>query len=145
MGIRHIEHVGIVVDDFDEAIRFFTALGFESDGEGPVEGDWVGRIIGLEHVRADIAILKTPDGLCKLELVKFNSPRYEGGEGTEPSNAPGLRHILFAVDDIEASVAVVREQGFDLIGELYEYESTYKLCYVRGPAGIIVELAEKLP
>lgn len=144
MGVLRIEHVGIVVDELQPAVDFFTALGFEMEGEGPVEGDWVGRIIALEDVRADLAILRTPDGQHKLELVKFNSPEYEGGEGLEPSNAPGLRHILFAVDDIDASIATVREHGYELMGTLENYENLYKLCYVRGPGGIIVELAEKI-
>jgi catechol 2,3-dioxygenase-like lactoylglutathione lyase family enzyme len=144
MTVLRLEHIGIVVDDLAAATAFFAALGLESEGEMSVEGGSVDRINGLEGVRADIVILRTPDGNGKLELVRYRSPSYEGGGRPEPANAPGIRHILFAVDDIEASLAGLRAHGAELVGELENYGNSYWLCYVRGPAGIIVELAEKI-
>ena len=144
MTVQRLEHIGIVVDDLAAATAFFTALGLESEGEASVEGGSVDRINGLEGVRADIVILRTPDGHGKVELAKYHSPAFEGDDGPPPANAPGIRHILFAVDDVEASLARLREHGAELVGELENYENSYLLCYVRGPAGIIVELAQKL-
>jgi catechol 2,3-dioxygenase-like lactoylglutathione lyase family enzyme len=144
MGIQRLEHVGIIVDDLAEAIEFFSALGLEPRGEGSVEGEWAGRIIGLENVKTDLAMLRTADGHGEIELVKFHSPPYEGDNPPAPSNAPGIRHLAFLVDDIDATVAGLRARGTELIGEVLDYEDIYRLCYVRGPAGIIVELAQKL-
>jgi catechol 2,3-dioxygenase-like lactoylglutathione lyase family enzyme len=139
-----MDHVGIVVDDLAAAVAFFTELGLELEGEMANEGPLVDRIVGLEGVRTDFAFMRTPDGHGGLELIKFHSPSHEGGERDEPSNTPGLRHITFAVDDIHASLAGLQARGGELVGELVNYEDTYWLCYVRGPAGIIVELAEKI-
>ena len=145
MTVQRLEHIGIVVDDLAVATAFFVALGLEVEGETSVEGDLVDRINGLDGVRADVVILRTPDDhATKLELAKYRSPAYEGDVGPAPANTPGIRHILFVVDDIEASLAGLRAHGGELVGELVSYESTYRLCYVRGPAGIIVELAEKI-
>ena len=144
MTVRRLEHIGIVVDDIEAATAFFVALGLELEGEVSVEGRTVDRINGLEGVRADIAMLRTPDGNGCVELARYRSPAYEGDAGPAPANAPGIRHILFAVDDIEASLASLRAHGGELVGELENYENLYLLCYVRGPAGIIVELAEKI-
>jgi catechol 2,3-dioxygenase-like lactoylglutathione lyase family enzyme len=144
MTVKHIEHIGIVVDDIPAAIAFFSALGLEVEGETSVEGPLVDRINGLEGVKADVAILQTPEGTCKLELAKYNSPTFEGDTGPAPANTPGIRHILFAVDDIKAALAALEANGGELVGELVNYEDIYWLCYVRGPAGIIVELAEKI-
>jgi catechol 2,3-dioxygenase-like lactoylglutathione lyase family enzyme len=145
MTVQRLEHIGIVVDDLAAATAFFVALGLEVEGETSVEGGLVDRINGLEGVRSDIVILRTPDDKAtKLELAKYRSPAYEGDAGPAPANAPGIRHILFVVDDIEESLANLRAQGGELVGELVNYESIYRLCYVRGPAGIIVELAEKI-
>ena len=142
MTVLRLEHIGIVVDDLAAATAFFAALGLELEGEASVEGGLVDRINGLEGVRADIVMLRTPDGNGKVELAKYRSPPYEGDDGL--ANAPGIRHILFVVDDIEASLASLRAHGGELVGELVNYENSYWLCYVRGPAGIIVELAEKI-
>jgi catechol 2,3-dioxygenase-like lactoylglutathione lyase family enzyme len=139
-----MEHVGIVVDDLPAAIEFFTALGLEPCGETTVEGDWVGRIIGLEDVHTELAMLRAPDGQGEVELVKFLSPPHQGDHRPEPSNAPGIRHLAFLVDDIDATVAGLRERGTELVGEVVDYKDVYRLCYVRGPADIIVELAQKL-
>jgi catechol 2,3-dioxygenase-like lactoylglutathione lyase family enzyme len=144
MAIQRMEHIGIVVDDLAAATAFFVALGLEVQGEAPVEGRWVDRIVGLDGVRAEIAMLETPDGHGRLELTKFHAPSSRGGDRQAPANAPGIRHIAFAVDDIDAAVAGLRARGAELIGEVAQYEESYRLCYVRGPAGIIVALAEPL-
>jgi catechol 2,3-dioxygenase-like lactoylglutathione lyase family enzyme len=139
-----MEHVCIVVDDLAAATEFFVELGLELEAEVPVEGRWVDRIVGLDNVRADIAMLRTPDGHGRLELTKFHTPSSQGGDRNAPANTPGIRHVAFAVDDIDAVVARVRSRGFELVGELERYQNSYRLCYVRGPEGIIVELAERI-
>ena len=144
MTVQRLEHIGIVVDDLASATAFFVALGLELEGEASVEGGLVDRINGLEGVRADIVMLRAPDDSSKLELAKYRSPSYEGDDVPAPPNAPGIRHILFLVDDIQASLARLRAHGGGLVGELVNYENSYWLCYVRGPAGVIVELAEKI-
>jgi catechol 2,3-dioxygenase-like lactoylglutathione lyase family enzyme len=156
MTIQRMEHVGIVVDDLAAAIDFFVELGLELQGEGPVEGRWVDRVVGLDGVRADIALLQTPDGHGRLELTKFHTPSIEngnqgsnqggnqGGNRHAPANTPGIRHIAFAVGDIDAVVAGLRARGAELVGDVERYEDSYRLCYVRGPEGIIVELAERI-
>lgn len=139
-----MEHVGIVVEDLPAAIDFFVELGLVPRGQVPVEGRWVDRIVGLEGVRADIAILQTPACDGRLELIKFHSPSHRGHDPNAPANTPGIRHIAFAVENIDAIVAGLQARGAKLIGEPERYEDSYRLCYVRGPEGIIVELAEKL-
>jgi catechol 2,3-dioxygenase-like lactoylglutathione lyase family enzyme len=144
MTVQRMDHVGIVVDDLAAATEFFVALGLEPHGEMAIEGRTVDRIVGLEGVRTDVAFMQTPDGNGRLEVIKFHSPSHQGGDGHEPANTPGLRHLAFAVDDIEAVLAALRARGGELVGELEQYGNSYRLCYVRGPAGIIVELAEKI-
>jgi catechol 2,3-dioxygenase-like lactoylglutathione lyase family enzyme len=146
MTVQRLEHIGVVVDDLAAATAFFTALGLEVEGEASVGGGLVDRINGLEGVQADVVMLRVggPDSSSKLELAKYRSPAYEGNDGPAPANAPGIRHILFVVDDIQASLASLRAHGGELVGELENHENSYWLCYVRGPAGIIVELAEKI-
>ena len=144
MTIQRMEHVGIVVDDLAAATAFFVELGLKLQGEGPVEGGWVDRVVGLEGVRAEIAMVETPDGHGRLELTKFHAPSGRGGDRHAPANTPGIRHVAFAVDDIDAVVASLRARGAELVGEVERYEDSYRLCYVRGPEGIIVELAEKV-
>ena len=145
MTVQRLEHVGVVVDDLAAATAFFVALGLEVEGEASVEGGLVDRINGLESVQADIVILRTADGTgSQLELARYSSPSYDGDVVPAPPNAPGIRHILFVVDDIEASLAALLAQGGELVGELVNYKNIYMLCYVRGPAGIIVELAQEL-
>jgi catechol 2,3-dioxygenase-like lactoylglutathione lyase family enzyme len=139
-----MDHIGVVVDDLAAAIEFFVALGLEVKGRQSVEGEWVDRIIGLEGARSELAFVQTPDGHGRLELVEFHSPPYAGERSPEPANAPGIRHVTFAVDDLDAALSDIRDHGAELVGEVQNYENVYKLCYVRGPAGIIVELAEKL-
>jgi catechol 2,3-dioxygenase-like lactoylglutathione lyase family enzyme len=144
MTIQRMDHVGVVVDDLPAAIEFFVELGLELQGEGSVEGRLVDRIIGLDGVRSDIAFLQTPDGHGRLELSKFHSPPIQGGNGHAPANTAGLRHISFAVDDIDAVVSGLRARGVELVGGVERYEDLYRLCYVRGPEGILVELAEQI-
>jgi catechol 2,3-dioxygenase-like lactoylglutathione lyase family enzyme len=144
MTIQRMEHVGIVVDDLAAAIEFFVELGLELRGEGPVEGRWVDRVIGLEGVRVEIAMLRTPDGKGGIELAKFHTPPAQAGDPNAPANTLGLRHVAFGVEDIEAVVAGLRARGVELVGELERYQDSYLLCYVRGPEGILVELAEKI-
>ena len=144
MTIQRMEHVGIVVDDLAAATEFFVELGLVLQGEAAVEGRWVDHIVGLEGVRADIAIMQTPDGNGRLELTKFHSPLSERDNRHAPANAPGIRHVAFAVEDIDAVVAGLRARGAELVGELEQYEDVYRLCYVRGPEGIIIELAEQI-
>jgi catechol 2,3-dioxygenase-like lactoylglutathione lyase family enzyme len=139
-----MEHVGIVVDDLAAATKFFVELGLELQGEGSVEGRWVDRVVGLNGVRASIAFLQTQDGQGRLELTKYHTPTSQGSNQHAPANTPGIRHIAFAVEDIDAVVAGLRARGAELVGEVERYEDSYRLCYVRGPEGIIVELAERI-
>jgi catechol 2,3-dioxygenase-like lactoylglutathione lyase family enzyme len=144
MTIKRMEHVGIVVNDLAAAIEFFVELGLEPRGQGQVEGSWVDRIIALDGVKAELAMLRTPDGHGEIELVKFHSPPTQTGDPYAPSNAPGLRHLAFLVEDIDTVVAGLQARGTEPMGELVRYENSYRLCYVRGPEGIIIELAEKI-
>jgi catechol 2,3-dioxygenase-like lactoylglutathione lyase family enzyme len=142
--VQRLEHVGVVVDDLAAATSFFLALGLEVEGEMSVAGGLVDAINGLENVQAEIQMLRIPGSDAKLELARYRSPAYEGESVPAPANAPGIRHILFVVDDIKASLADLQAHGGKLVGELVNYENSYWLCYVRGPAGIIVELAERI-
>jgi len=139
-----MEHVGIVVDDLAAATAFFVELGLEPQAEVPVEGDWVDRIVGLAGIRADIVMMETPDGHGRIELVKFHAPSGPAGEPRAPANVPGLRHLAFAVDDIDAVVLGLQALGGALVGAVERYKDLYRLCYIRGPDGIIVELAERI-
>jgi catechol 2,3-dioxygenase-like lactoylglutathione lyase family enzyme len=139
-----MDHVGVVVDDLAAATEFFVELGLVLEGEGSVEGRWADRIVGLEGIRADLAMMQTPDGHGRLELVKFHSPPIQADDEHAPANARGLRHVSFAVDDIDAVVAGLQARGGELVGEVVRYENSYRLCYIRGPEGIIIELAEPI-
>ena len=145
MTILRMDHVSVVVDDLESAKSFFVELGMELEGEAPIEGRWVDRVNALDGVRVDIAMMRTPDGHGRLELTKFHTPT---AVSAEPENAPGntlgLRSIMFAVDDIDATVAGLRAHGAELVGEVAQYQDSYRLCYVRGPEGIILGLAEQL-
>ncbi|MBJ7601809.1 MAG: VOC family protein [Candidatus Dormibacteraeota bacterium] len=145
MTIRRMDHVSVVVDDIEAAIAFFVELGMELEGRAPIEGPWVDRVNGLDGVRVDIAMMRTPDGHGRLELTKFHTPT---AVNAEPENALGntfgLRSVMFVVDDIDATVAALRAHGAELVGEVAQYQDSYRLCYVRGPQGIIVALAEQL-
>jgi catechol 2,3-dioxygenase-like lactoylglutathione lyase family enzyme len=139
-----MEHVGIVVDDLAAATAFFVELGLKPQGDARVEGGWVDRVVGLEGVRSEIAMMETPDGHGRVELAKFHAPPGPSGDAHAPANAPGIRHLTFAVDDIDDVVARLRARGAELVGQVERYEDIYRLCYVRGPEGIIVELAERI-
>jgi catechol 2,3-dioxygenase-like lactoylglutathione lyase family enzyme len=139
MTLQRMDHVGVIVDDLAGAIEFFTELGLELQGRFSVDGPAVDRIVGLQGVRNDAAMMQTPDGHGRLELIQFDAPPAEGGAHA-PANTRGLRHLCFAVDDIEDAIARLRAE---LVGELVDYGG-FRLCYIRGPEGIIVELAEKV-
>jgi catechol 2,3-dioxygenase-like lactoylglutathione lyase family enzyme len=145
MTIQRMDHVSVVVDGLEAAIAFFVELGMELEGQAPIEGRSVDRVNALDGVRVDIAMMRTPDGHGRLELTKFHTPT---AVSAEPENAPpntlGLRSVMFAVDDVDAAVAGLRAHGAELVGEVAQYQDSYRLCYVRGPAGIIVALAEQL-
>jgi len=140
-----MDNVLLVVDDLKGAIAFFTELGLELEGEHTVEGEWVDRIVGLEGVKSDIAMMRTPDGHGRLELDKFHTPTAVRGEPEDaPVNTLGIRRIMFAVTDIDDVVARLQKQGAELMGEVTQYEDMYRLCYLRGPEGIMIALAEQL-
>jgi len=140
-----MDNVGIVVDDLKAAIAFFVELGLELEGEATVEGRWVDRIVGLDGVRSDIAMLRTPDGHGRLELSKFHMPPATiAADPNAPVNTLGYRRVMFAVTDIEAVLARLQAHGAELVGEVVQYEDKYLLCYVRGPEGIMIALAEQL-
>jgi len=145
MTLQRMDNVLIVVDDLEAAKAFFVELGMELEGETSVEGRWVDRVVGLENVRSEIAMMRTPDGHGRIELDKFHAP---AAIRTEPKNTPvntlGIRRIMFAVDDIEDVLARLRAHGAELMGEIVQYEDMYRLCYIRGPDGIIVALSEQL-
>ncbi len=144
MKIHRIDHVGIIVNDLPAAKAFFLDFGLEMLGEGKVEGEWVERIIGLHDVKEEVVMLRTPDGEANIELVKFYMPSDEKGMQRPLANTLGIRHIAFVVEDIEAVVAKLKKKGAELFGEIQNYENAYKLCYVCGPEGIILELAEQI-
>jgi catechol 2,3-dioxygenase-like lactoylglutathione lyase family enzyme len=145
MTIKRLDHVSVVVDDLEAAVGFFTALGMAREGAAHVEGPWVDRVNGIEGVQVDIVMMRTPDGHGKLELTKFRNPQLvEIQPAIAPPNALGLRSVMFAVESVDDTVARLRDHGAELIGEVAQYEDMYRLCYVRGPAGIIIALAEEL-
>ena len=145
MTIQRMDNVAIVVDDLDAAVAFFTELGMELEGTGQVEGLWADRTVGLDGVRSDIAMMRTPDGHSKLELSKYHTPAASGAEPENPPpNTLGLHRVMFAVDDIDDTIARLRAHGAELLGDVAQYESISRLCYLRGPAGIIVALAEQI-
>ena len=145
MTLQRMDNVLIVVDDLEAAKAFFAELGMELEGEQPVEGSWVGRVVGLDDVRADIAMMRTPDGHGRVELAKFHTPPAVRAEPEgAPANALGIRRIMFAVDDVDDVVARLRSAGGELVGEIAQHEDIYRLCFVRGPEGIVIGLAERL-
>jgi catechol 2,3-dioxygenase-like lactoylglutathione lyase family enzyme len=145
MTVQRMDNVLIVVDDLEAAKAFFVELGMELEGQTQVEGPWVDSTVGLDGVRADIAMLRSPDGHGRVELTKFHTPPAVRAEPEDaPTNALGIRRIMFAVDDIDDVVARLRSHGAELVGELAQYEDSYRLCFLRGPAGIIIGLAEQL-
>ena len=145
MTIKRLDHVSVVVDDLAAAIAFFSELGLELEGEAAVEGEWVDRVNGLESVQVDIVMMRTPDGHGRLELTKFRNPKLvEMEPAIAPPNTLGLRSVMFTVESLDDTVARLRANSAELVGEVAQYEDLYRLWYMRGPAGIIVALAEGL-
>ena len=145
MTIKRLDNVSVFVDDLPAAIAFFTTLGMTLDGEATIEGDWVDRVNALESVQVDIVMMRTPDGHGQLELTKFRNPKLvELEPAIAPPNTPGLRSVMFTAESVDDTVARLRAHGAELVGEVAQYEDKYRLCYMRGPAGIIVALAEEL-
>ncbi|HVQ96241.1 MAG TPA: VOC family protein [Mycobacteriales bacterium] len=141
--IQRMDNVAIVVDDLAAATAFFTALGLDLEGKATVEGDAVDRLVGLEGVRSDIAMMRTPDGHGRLELTRYHTPPSRDGDPHAPANTLGMHRVMFAVEDIDDILDRVRPHGAELLGDLVQYENSYRLCYLRGPAGILVALAEQ--
>ena len=139
-----MDNVGIVVESLDAAISFFGELGLELQGRSMVEGEWAGRVTGLGDQRVEIAMMRTPDGHGRLELSRFLAPRVVADHRNAPVNALGYLRVMFAVDDIDETLARLDSHGAELVGELVQYEDAYRLCYVRGPEGILIGLAEQL-
>ena len=143
-GVTNFVHVGLVVEDLDEAVRFLALLGFDCGEPAVFGGEWIDRIIGLENVPVVVVLARTPDGSDTFVVVRFHSPSAGAQEPAPAANRPGIRHIAFTVDDVRGVVDRVREAGWETVGEIVDYENTYLVCYVRGPEGLIVELAERL-
>ena len=145
MTIKRLDHVSVVVEDLASAVAFFTELGMTREGGMPIEGPWVDRVNGIPNVQVEIVMMRTPDGHGRLELTKFRNPDLvEIEPAIAPPNTPGLRSVMFTVEGIDDIVARLRARGAELVGEVVQYENKYRLCYMRGPAGIIVALAEEL-
>lgn len=144
MALR-MDNVGIVVEDLDSAVEFFQELGLELEGQGAVDGEWAGRVTGLGDQRVDIAMMRTPDGHGRLELSRFRAPEVVADHRNAPVNALGYLRVMFAVDDIDETLGRLRQRGAQLVGDVVQYEDTYRLCYIRGPEGLLIGLAEELP
>lgn len=142
--LLRMDNVGIVVESLDEAISFFTELGLTLEGKAMIEGEWAGRVTGLGNQRVEIAMMVTPDGNSRLELSQFLSPPVVADHRETPVNALGYLRVMFAVEDIDEVLARLRKRGAQLVGEVVQYEEAYRLCYIRGPEGILIGLAEPL-
>ena len=144
MTVKRMDNVGIVVESLDAAISFFTELGLELEGRATIEGDWSGRVTGLRDQRVEIAMMRTPDGHGRIELSRFLAPLVVADHRNAPVNALGYLRVMFAVDDIDETLARLLKRGARLVGEVVQYEDVYRLCYVRGPEGILIGLAEQI-
>ncbi|MEH6422321.1 VOC family protein [Pseudomonas sp. CGJS7] len=144
MALKRMDNVGIVVEDLGAAIDFFLELGLELEGRGAVEGEWAGRITGLGDQKVEIAMMRTPDGHSRLELSRFLAPAVIADHRNAPVNALGYLRVMFAVDDIDHTLARLRTRGAQLVGEVVQYQDVYRLCYIRGPEGILIGLAQEL-
>src|SRR3954462_10450700 len=144
MSVKRMDNVGIVVEDLDAAVAFFTELGLELEGRAPVQGTWADSVTGLRDQRVEIAMLRTPDGQSRLELSRFLTPAPVADHRNAPVNALGYLRVMFAVDDIDDTLARLRERGAQLVGDVVQYEDAYRLCYIRGPEGLLIGLAEEL-
>ena len=144
MSLKRMDNVGIVVESLDAAISFFTELGLKLEGRATIEGEWAGRVTGLKHQCVEIAMLVTPDGHSRLELSRFVAPPVVADHRNAPVNALGYLRVMFTVDDIDDTLVRLRGRGALLVGEVVQYENSYRLCYIRGPEGILIGLAEEL-
>ena len=144
MALKRMDNVGIVVENLDTAIDFFGELGMELQGRTEIEGEWAGRVTGLAGQRVEIAMLRTPDGHSRIELCRFLTPPVAADHRRAPVNAFGYLRVMFAVDDIDETLARLRPRGAELVGEVVQYQNTYRLCYLRGPEGILLGLAQEL-
>ena len=145
MALKRMDNVGIVVEDLDATIEFFRELGLELEGRAMVEGEWAGRVTGLGDQRVEIAMMRTPDGHSRLELSRFLAPRVVADHRNAPVNALGYLRVMFAVDDIDETLARLRKHGAELVSsEVVQYEDAYRLCYIRGPEGLLIGLAEQI-
>ena len=144
MTVRRLDNVGIVVEDLDGAIDFFLALGLDLEGRATIEGEWAGRVTGLGDQRVEIAMMRTPDGHGRLELSRFLAPATVADHRAAPVNSLGYLRAMFAVDDVDATLETLRAHGAQLVGEVVRYEDAYRLCYIRGPEGLLIGLAEEL-
>ena len=144
MTVKRMDNVGIVVADIDAAIEFFTELGLELEGRAQVAGDWADRVTGLHDMRVEIAMMRTPDGHSRLELSRFLAPPVVADHRSAPVNALGYLRVMFAVEDIDDTLARLRNRGATLVGDVVQYEDMYRLCYIRGPEGILIGLAQQL-
>jgi catechol 2,3-dioxygenase-like lactoylglutathione lyase family enzyme len=144
MSLQRMDNVGIVVEDLPTTIAFFRELGLELEGQATVEGDWAGRVTGLGDQRVEIAMMRTPDGHSRLELSRFLTPPVVADHRNAPVNALGYLRVMFAVDDIDDTLARLRKHGAQLVGEVVQYEDAYRLCYIRGPEGLLIGLAEQI-
>jgi catechol 2,3-dioxygenase-like lactoylglutathione lyase family enzyme len=144
MTVKRMDNVGIVVEDLDAAIEFFTELGLELEGRAPIAGEWADRITGLQDMRVEIAMLRTPDGHSRLEISRFLAPPVVADHRTAPVNALGYLRVMFAVEDLDDTLARLGKRGATVVGEVVDYEGIYRLCYIRGPEGILIGLAQQL-
>ena len=144
MSVKRMDNVGIVVESLDTAIAFFTELGLKLQGRGMIEGEWAGRVTGLGTQQVEIAMMVTPDGHSRLELSRFLTPAVVADHRNAPVNALGYLRVMFAVDDIDETLGRLRAHGAQLVGDVVRYEQSYKLCYIRGPEGLLIGLAEEL-
>jgi catechol 2,3-dioxygenase-like lactoylglutathione lyase family enzyme len=143
-GVTDFVHIGLVVEDLDETVRFLALLGFDCSTPEVFSGEWIDQIIGLEDVTVETVMARAPDGSDVFEVVRFRSPSAGAQEAVPAVNRPGLRHVAFKVDDVRGVVERVREAGWETVGDIVDYENMFLLCYVRGPEGLIVELAERI-
>lgn len=144
MAVKRMDNVGIVVEDLDEAIDFFSELGLAFEGRATIEGEWAGRVTGLGNQQVEIAMMRTPDGHSRLELSRFIAPRVVADHRNAPVNALGYLRVMFAVDDIDDTFERLRKRGAILVGEMVDFQDTYRLCYIRGPDGLLIGLAQEL-
>ena len=144
MAVKRMDNVGIVVEDLEATISFFRELGLELEGRATIEGEWAGRVTGLGDQHVEVAMMRTPDGNSRLELSRFIRPRVVADHRNAPVNALGYLRVMFAVDDLDATLARLRKMSAQVVGEVVQYEDVYRLCYIRGPEGLLIGLAQQL-